>query len=93
MSMVRWSAVMCLAVAVAFGQFAAAGTSLGVAGLKEDYYKGKCGGQDVETIIYNSMKASFNADSGIAPGILRIAFHDCFVRVSIYFDHSFIHSF
>ena len=84
--MVRCRAVLCLAVAVAVSllsaQFAEAATSLGVSGLKEDYYKGKCGDEDVETIIYKSMKKSFDDDSGIAPGILRIVFHDCFVRVS-----------
>jgi len=80
-------AVLCFAVAVAWSllridQFAAATTSLGEAGLKEDYYEGKCGDEDVEAIIFESMQDSFEDDSGIAPGILRIVFHDCFVRVS-----------
>lgn len=80
-------AVLCFTVAVAWSlllsdQFAVDTTSLGVAGLKEDYYEGKCGGEDVEAIIFKSMQASFEDDSGIAPGILRIVFHDCFVRVS-----------
>ncbi len=80
-------AVLCFTVAVAWSlqlsdQLAAATTSLGAAGLKEDYYEGKCGDEDVEAIILKSIKESFEDDSGIAPGILRIVFHDCFVRVS-----------
>jgi peroxidase len=77
------AAVLWFTAAVALGllsgQFAAA-TGNGAAGLKDGFYKGKCGKYDVESIIYESMKASFKKNPGIAPGILRIVFHDCFVR-------------
>ena len=43
------------------------------------YYATTC--PNAESIITKSMKASIAADSTVAPGVLRLAFHDCFVRV------------
>ncbi|XP_024366134.1 peroxidase 71 isoform X1 [Physcomitrium patens] len=48
-------------------------------GLKVGFYRHSC--PQVEAIVYNSMAQSTKADDTVAPGILRMAFHDCFVRV------------
>jgi peroxidase len=42
------------------------------------YYRKSC--PNVEKIIYKEVKKAFNKDNTIAPGILRLIFHDCFVR-------------
>jgi peroxidase len=34
----------------------------------------------VESIIYQEISKAFDNDSTVAPGILRLSFHDCFVR-------------
>ncbi|XP_024366165.1 peroxidase 71 isoform X2 [Physcomitrium patens] len=47
-------------------------------GLKVGFYRHSC--PQVEAIVYNSMAQSTKADDTVAPGILRMAFHDCFVR-------------
>lgn len=52
--------------------------------LKVGFYDRSC--PEVETIVYNSIRQSYNADNSVAPGVLRMAFHDCFVRVSDRFD-------
>lgn len=51
--------------------------------LRPNYYSGKCGKYDVESIIYNEIAKAFQQDNGVAPGLVRMAFHDCFVRVSV----------
>ncbi|KAL1225689.1 Peroxidase 71 [Cardamine amara subsp. amara] len=50
---------------------AAAGTRIG-------FYLTTC--PTAETIVRNAVSAGFNADPRIAPGILRMHFHDCFVQ-------------
>lgn len=45
---------------------------------REGFYRNSC--PNVETIIYQSMLASFQKDASVAPGVLRLAYHDCFVR-------------
>jgi len=49
-------------------------------GLAVGFYDTTC--PTVETIITSSMQSSIASDSTVAPGVLRLAFHDCFVRVS-----------
>ncbi|XP_072963508.1 peroxidase 57-like [Typha angustifolia] len=44
------------------------------------YYNGKCGNQDVESIIRSIVQSRFNADRKIVAGLLRLQFHDCFVN-------------
>lgn len=44
------------------------------------YYKQSC--PNVEKIIHKEVLKQFKKDPTIAPGILRLIFHDCFVRVS-----------
>jgi hypothetical protein len=57
---------------------------LGVAALQVGYYGGLCPKNvDVENIVYTSMSSSYSSDKTTAPGVLRLAFHDCFVRVSL----------
>jgi peroxidase len=47
-------------------------------GLQNGFYLRSC--PNVESIIFQSMQASYNADNSVAPGVLRLAYHDCFVR-------------
>lgn len=47
--------------------------------LRYGFYKHSC--PNVESIIYKAMKAAYEKDNTVAPGVLRLIFHDCFVRV------------
>jgi len=49
--------------------------------LRYNFYGYTC--PNVENIVFASMKKSFAKDKTVAPGVLRLIFHDCFVRVSI----------
>jgi len=53
-------------------------SSSGSGACREGFYQQTC--PNVETIIYESMLKSFQKDSTVAPGVLRLAYHDCFVR-------------
>lgn len=56
-------------------------TAAGTNGLVSGFYKNKCvTGVDVEAIVRNSITASYNSNKKIAPGILRMFFHDAFVH-------------
>ncbi|XP_074282343.1 peroxidase 5-like [Silene latifolia] len=46
--------------------------------LQVGFYSDKC--QLAETIIRNEVVKAFVGDKGIAPGLVRLHFHDCFVR-------------
>ena len=48
--------------------------------LEYRFYNTTC--PNVEKIIRTNAEALFNKDRTIAAGILRLLFHDCFVRVS-----------
>lgn len=48
--------------------------------LRVDYYAKCC--PNVEKIVYREMREAYQKDRGVAPGVLRVHFHDCFVRVS-----------
>lgn len=50
-----------------------------VRGLSYTFYKSSCPG--LESIIRNHLKEQFKRDVGLAAGLLRIHFHDCFVQV------------
>lgn len=54
--------------------------SVGVdATLRVDYYNKCC--PNVEKIVYGEMREAYHKDRTVAPGVLRVHFHDCFVRV------------
>ncbi|XP_073130149.1 peroxidase 5-like [Henckelia pumila] len=46
--------------------------------LRVDFYSNTC--PNAESIIWEEVKGAFLRDHGIAPGLVRIHFHDCFVR-------------
>lgn len=49
--------------------------------LQVGYYKGKCGSTDVEATIRNVVSGRFTEDRSIVAALLRMQFHDCFVKV------------
>ncbi|XP_074289343.1 cationic peroxidase 2-like [Silene latifolia] len=44
------------------------------------YYIGKCGKYNVEEIIFNAVKTHFQRDPDTVSDLIRLQFHDCFVR-------------
>ncbi|XP_072962533.1 peroxidase 57-like [Typha angustifolia] len=48
--------------------------------LQYGYYKGKCGTKDVEAIIQAVVRSRFFSDRKIVAALLRMQFHDCFVK-------------
>jgi len=54
-------------------------TSVDAQQLTYRYYRTTC--PNVEKIIADEVKKAFKKDKTIAPGIVRLLFHDCFVRV------------
>lgn len=44
------------------------------------FYRETC--QSAERIVREEVVKAFMKDNGIAPGLVRMHFHDCFVRVS-----------
>ena len=51
-----------------------------VDGLSYTFYSSKC--PNLESIIRNHLQQSFKNDTGLAAGLLRVHFHDCFVQVT-----------
>lgn len=49
------------------------------AGLAFGYYKSTC--PQLESIVKKYLANAFKADIGLAAGLLRVHFHDCFVQV------------
>ncbi|KAJ1691801.1 hypothetical protein LUZ63_015956 [Rhynchospora breviuscula] len=47
-------------------------------GLDFSYYKSTC--PQLESIVKNYLKKAFKSDIGLAAGLLRLHFHDCFVQ-------------
>ncbi|CAO2824786.1 unnamed protein product [Amaranthus hypochondriacus] len=52
----------------------------GHGGLKLGFYKGKCGKHDAEKVIYSVVKEKIAHDPDVVSDLVRISFHDCFVR-------------
>ncbi|XP_071729600.1 peroxidase 60-like [Rutidosis leptorrhynchoides] len=48
--------------------------------LQFGFYKNKCKTSDVEDIVRKSVTAKFLSDRTIAPALIRLQFHDCFVN-------------
>ncbi|RVW60961.1 Peroxidase 5 [Vitis vinifera] len=46
--------------------------------LQVGFYRDKC--KAAESIVKDEVEKAFERDRGIAPGLLRLHFHDCFVR-------------
>ena len=55
-------------------------------GLTVGFYNKICPG--AEAAITNAVKSKFNTDKSVVPGILRLYFHDCFVRVSNFISYT-----
>ncbi|KAL8128890.1 hypothetical protein V2J09_018045 [Rumex salicifolius] len=51
-----------------------------LASLRVGFYSGKCGRNDVESIVFSVVKARFIKDPTLVATLLRMQFHDCFVR-------------
>ncbi|KAJ0616651.1 putative peroxidase [Helianthus annuus] len=49
-------------------------------GLQYGFYNGKCRTSDVEAIVRNTVYYKFLKDRSIAPALIRMQFHDCFVN-------------
>ncbi|KAI3915286.1 hypothetical protein MKX01_035545 [Papaver californicum] len=47
--------------------------------LQIGFYDGKCGNQNVESIVNSVVTGSFASDRSIVAALLRMQFHDCFV--------------
>lgn len=47
--------------------------------LQEGFYRGSCG--LAEIIVKQEVRTGFIKDNGVAAGLVRLHFHDCFVRV------------
>ena len=53
----------------------------GLAQLKTGFYAGKCGANDVETVVQGIVKARVANDAAIVAQLLRLQFHECAVNV------------
>ncbi|CAL5357195.1 unnamed protein product [Camellia sinensis] len=51
--------------------------------LEVGFYKGKCSGKDVEAIVGSVIATKIKDDPMIVAALLRLQFHDCFVRVLV----------
>ncbi|KAM0874547.1 hypothetical protein ACQ4PT_037374 [Festuca glaucescens] len=52
----------------------------GVAQLKNGFYMGKCGANNVETIVQGLVKARVARDAAIVAQLLRLQFHECAIN-------------
>ncbi|GAB4824679.1 hypothetical protein Ancab_007544 [Ancistrocladus abbreviatus] len=48
--------------------------------LKVGFYDGKCNNIDIEDLIFRVVKAKYPKDIGSVGDLVRLSFHDCFVR-------------
>ncbi|KAL8162731.1 hypothetical protein V2J09_014220 [Rumex salicifolius] len=51
-----------------------------LADLRVGFYAKKCGKNNVESIVFSVVKAKFAKDPTLVAALLRMQFHDCFVR-------------
>ena len=71
------------AVALAFALVLANFANQCHGALQEGFYKGKCN-VDVEKIVSNIITPLVGQKPWITPALLRMQFHDCFVKVNSY---------
>lgn len=55
------------------------GTEAHSSPLQYNFYHKSC--KNVEAIVFQKMKEHYATDKTVAPGVLRLMFHDAFVRV------------
>ncbi|KMT05461.1 hypothetical protein BVRB_7g175870 [Beta vulgaris subsp. vulgaris] len=48
--------------------------------LRVGFYNGKCGQNDIEKVIYRVVKQKIASDPDVVSDLVRLSFHDCFVR-------------
>lgn len=51
--------------------------------LQVGFYQRSCG--FAEFVVKQEVQAAFMKDDGVAAGLVRLHFHDCFVRVRFFF--------
>lgn len=79
--MARIQGVSLLSLLVVVAVLALSVSEVNAQQLSFTYYRKSC--PNVESIVLAEVKKAFKKNPTIAPGILRMMFHDCFVRVSI----------
>lgn len=72
------------AIALAVGFIILNLTSHCYGALQLGFYNGKCRTSDVEDIVRRTVYSKFLRDRTIAPALIRMQFHDCFVNVSFF---------
>ncbi|XP_021730508.1 peroxidase 57-like [Chenopodium quinoa] len=75
---IRTSSSSNAALAVALLLMTLVGQSYGQ--LQLGFYIGKCGKNNVEKVIFDIVKQAFDRDNRVVASLLRLQFHDCFVR-------------
>ncbi|XVE59593.1 hypothetical protein DITRI_Ditri05aG0058200 [Diplodiscus trichospermus] len=74
------SAAAAAALALALGLILVNFTGQCAAALQVGFYKDKCMSADVEGIVFSVVSRRFSKDPTIAAALIRLHFHDCFVK-------------